>query len=112
MVRPADSVKIPNHPPTEVGGWFRSGLQRWAAESTNPTNGSWWIVQIQPPKQSGPSAFKSKFSFMALHCGRRLDLNHPPTPVGGIWSNIEIFNQTFCSTIDTSSVASVITQGL
>ncbi len=35
-------------PPTGVGGWFRSGLQRSGNEFLNPTNGSWWIVQIQP----------------------------------------------------------------
>jgi len=53
-------------------------------EFLNPTNGSWWIVQIQPPKQSDPNAVKSDFSYMHLLRERRPDLNNPPTAVGGI----------------------------
>jgi hypothetical protein len=34
-------------PPTAVGGWFRSFYGRKLnAASRNPTNGSWWLVQI------------------------------------------------------------------
>jgi hypothetical protein len=29
------------------------------AESENPTNGSWWMVKIQPPKQSEPNESKA-----------------------------------------------------
>jgi hypothetical protein len=97
-------------PPTAVGGWFqiqltektcsrtleshqrqlvdgfRSCLQRRRAQGLwNPTHGSWWIVQILPPRQSGGSHFQSGFS---NHCPsmlmNRLELNHPPTAVGGI----------------------------
>jgi hypothetical protein len=57
-------------PPTEVGGWFKSGLQTAVTEFLNPTHGSGWIVQI-PPVMIGVS-------------GERLDLNYPPTAVGGI----------------------------
>jgi hypothetical protein len=36
-------------PPTAVGGWFKSNLQRSTNPNPqNPTNGSWWIVQVQP----------------------------------------------------------------
>jgi hypothetical protein len=35
----------------------------------NPTNGSWWIVQVQPTGR----------------CFSRPDLNNPPTAVGGIY---------------------------
>jgi len=36
-------------PPTEVGGLFRSNLHTTdTGKSRNPTNGSWWIVQIRP----------------------------------------------------------------
>jgi len=42
-------------PPTGVGGWFRSSLQRDRLQkSKNPTNGSWWIVQIQPVHVEDP----------------------------------------------------------
>src|SRR5438034_869697 len=50
-------------PPTEVGGLFRSGLRNKAAE------------RIQ-----------KRIQFRAPSMWRRLDLNHPPTSVGGILS--------------------------
>src|SRR6266498_5262333 len=79
-------------------------------EFLNPTNGSWWIVQIWPPKQSSLAHPKANSVSEELLPGRtgwirtihqlllvgfvnsearccRLDLNHPPTPVtpvGGI----------------------------
>jgi hypothetical protein len=41
-------------PPTGVGGWFRSGLQRDRLQKfRNPTNGSWWMLQIQPVHVEG-----------------------------------------------------------
>src|SRR5687768_13084947 len=84
-------------------------------KSRNPTNGSCWIVQVPPTTKHSPGTadipptavggvFKSCLVGKAQHqqphfCGaldecpkllnspsvRRLDLNHPPTPVGGIW---------------------------
>jgi hypothetical protein len=36
--------ETPKIPPTAVGGWFRSNLQKHPSRnSQNPTNGSWWI---------------------------------------------------------------------
>jgi hypothetical protein len=41
-------------PPTAVGGWFKSKLQtRWLLP--NPTNGSWWMVQVQATKTRSSS---------------------------------------------------------
>jgi hypothetical protein len=72
-------------PTTAVGGWFKSGLQAETTEFFNPTNGSWWIAQVRPSNQGDPSTFKSKFTFIGpSKQTNRLDLNHPPTPVGGI----------------------------
>jgi hypothetical protein len=45
-------VKIQKSHQREVGGLFKSGLQTMSTEFLNPTNGSWWIVQIRPPNQS------------------------------------------------------------
>src|SRR6266849_9660365 len=53
-------------PPTEVGGKFRSSLCTVPTDFLNPTNGSWWMVQIRPSKQGGPSAYKRDLSFMRL----------------------------------------------
>ena len=47
-----DLVKTKEIPPTEVGGLFRSNLHNVLPNLQNPTNGSWWIVQIRPPKQA------------------------------------------------------------
>jgi hypothetical protein len=33
-------------PPTAVGGWFQSSLQTGTPTRLNPTNGSWWMVQV------------------------------------------------------------------
>ena len=98
-------------PPTGVGGWFRSDLQMGPLNFTNPTNGSWWMVQIQPVRpHRGRMKLKSLLNALGhfvseagseqstnfrwwdsrtrcvLAC--RLDLNHPPTPVGGISERI------------------------
>src|SRR6266480_304141 len=118
-------------PPTRVDGLFRSNLQRRASriceshqrklvdgsdpsyrgelsESANPTNGSWWIVQILPfrprtiPHDDSLSALnESRLIYpkagsepstnfrwwdlrtLSIHACR-WDLNHPPTSVGGI----------------------------
>src|SRR5438445_2215828 len=72
-------------PPTEVGGlFFRSSLQRdRLPKFTNPTNGSWWIVQIQPVHvESHETVVPFISARPALFC--RPDLNNPPTSVGGI----------------------------
>src|SRR5258705_5525491 len=75
-------------PPTAVGGWFRSNLPRWASKLGNPTNGSWWMVQIQPTEMGlrnlgiPPTAVGGWFSRFV---SKRQDLNNPPTAVGGIY---------------------------
>ncbi len=58
--------------------------QMRARPSENPTHGSGWIVQIQPvgSKQSTNSRWWDSQISKASVC--RLDLNNPPTPVGGI----------------------------
>ncbi len=71
--------------------------QMRARPSENPTHGSGWIVQIQPTRRVIWSHYRlSKVGFeqstnfrwwdsqisKASVC--RLDLNNPPTPVGGI----------------------------
>jgi len=59
-------------------------------KSRNPTNGIWWIVQIQPKERSEAKMTEShQLPLMGLkkqsdECFCRLDLNHPPTAVGGI----------------------------
>jgi hypothetical protein len=51
----------------------------------NSPNGSWGIVQIRPPTQSGRAPSKVSSVLRAiLSRTKRLDLNHPPTSVGGI----------------------------
>jgi len=63
----------------------------------NTTNGSWWIVKVLPTTESKQSfhalandAWIPQFKIRAqarevLRCvSSRLDLNHPPTAVGGI----------------------------
>src|SRR5215217_9098599 len=47
-------------PPTAVGGSFRSFLQtRYPRVLGNPTNGSWWIVQILSTTTVPPSSLES-----------------------------------------------------
>src|SRR5687767_3091795 len=59
-------------PPTAVGGWFKSNLQkRYQIASLIPPTGSWWILQIQPRCRAAAAEI-------------RRDLNNPPTAVGGI----------------------------
>jgi hypothetical protein len=89
----------------------------FAQKVRNATNGSWWMVQVQPtqanadqscarsapggkneialenrPKtdlgrRSPPACFARSINQGGLFC--RLDINHPPTAVGGIF--------TFCA---------------
>ena len=69
-------------PLTAVSGSFRSFLLKGAPGfSANPTNGSWWMVQIL----STSCAHKKKVvqNKSVLRLGRK-DLNNPPTSVGGI----------------------------
>jgi len=100
-------------PPTAAGGRFRSFLQRSPpACRPNPTNGSWWSVQILSTKKSASVSpqshqrqlvvgsdpfYKCLFSILrraaraALggHTFSRKDLNNPPTAVGGIQRPLE-----------------------
>src|SRR6266542_3508039 len=78
--------EIPPTGVTAVGGWFRSRLQRNGLRNfENPTNRSWWIVQIQPIRPHR-RAHETELAFRmhsAALCPRR-DLNNLPTSVGGI----------------------------
>jgi hypothetical protein len=48
-------TKTKRIPPTAVGGWFRSCLQENLHQNQeNPTNGSWWMVQILPTRKPAP----------------------------------------------------------
>jgi len=68
--RSRDRVRTQKYHPREWVDVFKSGLQKMRSEFLNPTHGSGWTVQIQP---------------IALRVNmKRLDLNYPPTPVGGI----------------------------
>jgi hypothetical protein len=98
-------------PRTEVRGYVQVQPTRSAIENfPNPTNGSWWIVQVQPTitrltlfarQRAGgvfrklivgctetletlaiPSDARARYSSHGPF--RRLDLNNPPTAVGGI----------------------------
>src|SRR5215813_2636481 len=65
-------------PATAVGGLFRSFLGTEPQyHGKNPTNGSWWMVQILSTTTDLPL-------FAATL--RRKDLNHPATAVAGISS--------------------------
>jgi hypothetical protein len=59
-------------PPTAVGGLLTYDLQHGGLQAVNPTNGSWW-----------------KFHLLLK---ARLELNNPPTAIGGIcrshWSGM------------------------
>jgi hypothetical protein len=85
--------------PTHGSGWIVQAQptnEGGSTASLNPTRGSGWIVQAQPTKKGdrhycfcisltrdarGENEKKNK-NTDALVC--RLDLNDPPTPVGGI----------------------------
>ncbi len=86
--------------PTHGSGWIVSSPAYKQGDSTapvNPTHGSGWIVQVQPTKRAGRRPFNFVIAFA---CGAtegadekresryaplcRLDLNDPPTAVGGI----------------------------
>ncbi len=66
----------------------------------NPTNGSWWFVQVPPTKLrhlhcgnpiNGSWWMPSSFTFLSKISPSRLDLNYPPTAVGGIESLARVF---------------------
>ena len=63
-------------PPTVVGGWFRSNLRTALTDFLNPTNGSWWMVQIRPSKQGGTEGIQ-----------KGLEFHGPSTCTGWIWNN-------------------------
>jgi len=89
-------------PPTAVGGWFRSSLgTQQRKRLRNPTNGSWWMVQVRTiyvvrgEQALGTRTMNSldlneppttrwwDSGILVDDYGRK-DLNHPPTTVGGI----------------------------
>ena len=81
--RGTGSIEIP---PTAVGGLFRSNRRKVATDfSLKPTSSSWRIVQI-------PSLHKAS-EIKRIHGNfwltNRLDLNDPPTSVGGIQESRE-----------------------
>src|SRR6185295_18545747 len=65
------AIAIGEIPPTGVGGWFRSSLQK----------SDWYAKEIPPTAVGG--LFRSDLLFALLRRWR-LDLNNPPTAVGGI----------------------------
>jgi hypothetical protein len=73
-----------------VGGWFKSGLRSKAQLGfLNPTNGSWWMVQVQPTKRNALRVTKSHqrqlvdSSSPAYKTQRTQSQQIPPTAVGG-----------------------------
>ena len=78
-----------SHPREWVDGSDPTYMQR-RAEFLNPTNGSWWIVQIRPLKQTGRADSKAILVSCVFHLVKRLDLNHPPTSVGGLRKSPEV----------------------
>src|SRR5260370_12560287 len=79
--------RLPNLgiPPTEVGGLFRSNLLRRRHVETQVS-----FVRARPRLVSEAGSeqstnFRWWDSRTRFTVGSRLDLNHPPTPVGGIW---------------------------
>jgi hypothetical protein len=59
-------MKESESPQRKLGDCSDPFYMRARTELLNPTNGSWWIVQIQPPKQSAKRI--QEFSFMPLLC--------------------------------------------
>jgi len=69
-------------------------------ETTNTTNGSWWMVQVQPTRDApknftrlradlelwNPSVVRKRVKRLLAFGGRK-DFNDPPTAVGGIHGN-------------------------
>src|SRR5262247_1685119 len=71
------------HPPTAVGGSFKHGLQRTSPNcSVNSTHGSGWIVLASPTEMQG--------AVWINRTRARLDVNYPPTSVGGIPGGISL----------------------
>jgi hypothetical protein len=68
-IRPTHAPPADSNPTN--GSWRILHIRPTDAQppGSNPTNGSWWILQVRPTR-----------------AGRRLDLNDPPTSVGGIRS--------------------------
>jgi hypothetical protein len=64
-------------PPTAVGGAFRSDLQKWLAKSTESS-------QRQLGDCSDPTSSPSLRIHALVRKYLALDLNEPPTAVGGI----------------------------
>src|SRR5437762_11655931 len=79
-----DFCKNSGIPPTEVGGWFRSNLHAGTDRVLESHQRK--LVDCSDPASEPKcrNVFESDFSSMRLLCGRRLDLNDPPTSVGGI----------------------------
>ena len=63
---------LKSHPRQWVDG-SESNLHPSArAEFTNPTNGSWWIVQIRPPMEQRQSGIqRSEYSFITFGVGQQ-----------------------------------------
>ena len=80
-----ENSEIPPTGVTGVGGWFKSGLQTLVTEFLESHQRK--LVDCSDPASETmrPSANKSQSSFMGpATWTHRLDLNHPPTSVGGI----------------------------
>ena len=102
-------------PPTAVGGLFKPNLQK-RMMTQNPTDGSRWIVQVQPTHAEAgleQSTDCRRWDSGASHFLCRLDLNNPPTAVGGIGAcAVVAFISQRPSVCRTSSAHSADQQGL
>jgi len=79
-------------PRSHHGSWwrFRSSYTRARTEFLNPTNGSWWIVQLQPTWEHESSSWIPPTEVGGLFRSRlrretRWRMRIPPTAVGGLF---------------------------
>src|SRR4029077_5789818 len=67
ITRTNTNERVPGKPSFDtdsaVGGWFRSNLRTALTDFLNPTNGSWWMVQIRPSKQGGTERMQKRLEF-------------------------------------------------
>ena len=82
-------------PPTEVGGLFRSNLHAAVTDSLNPTNGSWWIVQILSTKEDLRNLRKSTNGswWIVQIQPTRVSLRILVNPTNGSWWDFGVFSQ-------------------
>ena len=75
------------------GSWWIVQIpptKRNAMKNENPPNGSWGIVQIRPSFPQKVHVAEIAFDCVRIALFRRLDLNNPPTSVGGIFKTPQV----------------------